>query len=239
VRKAQVTVFIMIGMILLVFAALFFYAAELVQKRSDIRVVEASSAKELVEYCLGVIAEDALIVTGRQGGFAKLPLQYFEPLNTTYLFDEGQNEVPDVPTVQQELANYIDDHIGNCVNDFAVLADKGIVVNELGQPKSSVLIAERDVQFSIDYPIEERKADIATKPEFMPVKKNVKLKEVLQLADDLVESERNNGGLFDLDAPCGLEVAHFPIDNTLITMIIDADFLIQNKPYRFVFAHRR
>jgi hypothetical protein len=229
----------MIGMILLVFAALFFYASELVQKRSDIRVVEASSAKELVEYCLGVIAEDALIVTGRQGGFAQLPLHYFEPLNATYLFDDGQNEVPDVPTVQQELANYIDDHIGNCVNDFAVLADKGIVVNELGKPKSSVLIAERDVQFTIDYAVEERKADLATRPEFMPVKKPVKLKNVLELADDLAESERVNNGLFDLDVDCGLEVAHFPIDNTLITVISDNDFLIQNKPARFVFAHRR
>jgi hypothetical protein len=238
VRKAQVTVFIMIGMIMLVFAALFFYAAELVQKRSDLHVVEASSAKELVESCLGVIAEDALLVTGRQGGFANLPLQYFEPLNTTYLFDEGQNEVPDVPTVQQELASYIDDHIGNCINDFIVLADKGIVVNELGQPKSSILIAERDVQFSIDYPIEERKADLATKPEFMPVKKNVKLKDVLQLANDLIESERTTG-LFDLDAPCGLEVTHFPLDSTLVSIITDSDFLIQNKPFRFVFAHRR
>ncbi|MEM2916549.1 MAG: hypothetical protein QXT19_04290 [Candidatus Woesearchaeota archaeon] len=62
---------------------------------------------------------------------------------------------------------------------------------------------------------------------------------MLQLANDIVSSEVKNNGLFDLDIDCSLDVTHLPYQKTLITIISDPDFLIQNLPYRFVFAHRR
>lgn len=238
-RNAQVTMFIMIGMILLVFAALFFYATELVQKRVEVRVVEASSTKELVEHCLGVVAEDALLVIGRQGGVARLTGSYFEPLNTSYLFDEGENKVPDTDAVAQELSDYSEEHLGLCIDGFKVLEKKGITAVEKGPLKVTTLIAEKDVRFSIDWQLEERKGGVVTTPEFVPAQKAVRLKEILQLASDLVESEQTNEGLFDLDVPCNLDVLHFPLEKTLVTIITDQQFLIQNKPYRFVFAHRR
>ena len=238
-KKAQVTMFIMIGMILLVMSALFFYATELSQKRVGITVVEASDAKELVEHCLNAVADDALLVIGRHGGFARLPVTYFEPLNATYLFDDGQNNALDADAVAQQLADYTEQHLNACVNDFLILQDKGIMVVEKSPPKVTVTLAERDVRFAIDYAVEEQKGGMKTVPSFVPAQKAVRLKHTAQLAHDLVESEKNNNGQFDLDAPCELDVTHFPIDKTLITIITDNNFLIQNKPYRFVFAHKR
>ena len=237
-KKAQITMFIMIGMALLVLAGMVFYASEIARQRVFVRPVEASSAKELVELCLGAVADDALLTIGRQGGAANLGVDNFETIKTSYLFDLGENKVPDTTAVQQELSGYIEEHIGSCLGSFESLKERGIEVIEKAQLRITATIAEKDVRFSIDYQIEEKKGGMVTTPEFMPALKAVRLKEILQLANDIVESEKNTG-LFDLDAECGLDVTHFPVEKTLITIITDNSFLIQNAPYRFVFAHRR
>lgn len=231
--------FIMLGMTLMVVAGIVFYASGIAQQKVFVRPIEASSAKDLVEQCLGMIADDALLVIGKHGGFAELGADYFEPLNTSYLYDFGENKVPDTAVVEQQLAEYVDSHIMNCVGSFELLKDKGIEVIEKSQPRTRVIIAEKDVQFILDYQIEEKKAGMVTSPEFLPVLKRVRLKEILQLANDIVTSEAKNDGLFDLDIDCSLDVTHLPYQKTLITIISDPDFLIQNLPYRFVFAHRR
>lgn len=238
VKKAQISMFILIGMVLLVFAGIFYYASELMQNRVDVRTVEASDAKQLVEYCLGAVADDALLVIGRQGGIANLQTDYFTILNTTYLFDRGENKALDSQAVEQELSSYIEQHLSSCTSNFENLIKKGIAVTEKSQPKATTTLAEKDVRFEISYDIEEKKGDIITRPEFLPAIKVVKLKEMVELADSMAEAEKNNG-MFDLDSNCGLEITHFPVEKTLVTIITDKDFLIQDKPYRFVFAHRR
>ncbi len=238
-RKAQVALFILMGMVVLVFGMLVFYLSDIMQARAGMRIVEASDAKQLVEYCLGVVAEDALLVIGSQGGFANLPITHFEPLKTAYLYDLGENNVPDPDAIAQELSDYINEHIGLCIGSFELLQKKGITVIERSQPRATALIGENEVTFLLDYDIEENKGGAVTKPEFLPAIKSVRLKKMVQLAKDIVESERKNSGLFDLDAECDLDVTHFPVEKTLVTVITDRNFLIQDLPYRFVFAHRR
>ncbi|MEM4247419.1 MAG: hypothetical protein QXR48_04545 [Candidatus Woesearchaeota archaeon] len=229
----------MLGMTLMVVAGIVFYASGIAQQRVFVRLVEASSAKELVEQCLGIIADDALLTIGKHGGYAELGTDYFEPINTSYLYDFGENKVPDIAIAEQQLAEYVDAHISNCIGSFELLKEKGVEVVEKSQPKTTVIIAEKDVRFSLDYPIEEKKAGTVTIPEFLPVIKFVRLKEILQLANDIVSSEVKNNGLFDLDIDCELDITHWPYQKTLITIITDHNFLIQDAPYKFVFAHRR
>jgi hypothetical protein len=238
-KKAQITIFIILGMAVLVLAGTVYYATGIAQQKVFVRHIEASSAKDLVEQCLGIIADDALLTIGKHGGFAELNVNYFEPLNTSYLYDMGENKAPDTSVVEQQLSEYVDSHIMQCIDNFDLVKEKGIEVIEKAQPKTTVLMAEKDVRFTIDYQVEEKKADMVTTPEFLPVTKFVRLKEIITLANNIVESEKNNNGLLDLDIECSLDVVHFPFEKTLITVITDSNFLIQNTPYRFVFAHRR
>lgn len=238
VKKAQISMFILLGMVLLMISALIFYATNLMQNKVEIKPVEASSAKDLVEYCLGTVADDALLVIGRQGGMANLGIDYFEPLKTSYLYDRGENKALDSTAVEQQLSEYIDANIAKCIGNFDLLRERKIEVTEKSQPKVTTILAEKDVQFLISYDIEEKKGEITTRPEFLPAIKTVKLKEMVELANSMAEAEKNNG-LFDLDTNCELEITHFPVEKTLVTAITDKDFLIQDKPYRFVFAHRR
>jgi hypothetical protein len=238
-KRGQITLFLMLGIMLIVFAGLFFYASDQLRSKVQVRAVEASSAKELVEHCLGLVAEDALITVGRQGGVAQLSNQYFVPLNTSYLFDQGEDKTPDSTAVERELSGYIEQHIGACIGNYQVLEQKGITVVQTALPKVTTTIAIKDVQFAIDLPLEEHKGDMTTTPSFVPARKDVRLGEMLRLAGDLVESEKYNNGFFDLDVPCGLDVTHFPLEKTLITVITDKSFLMQNQPFHFAFAHRR
>ena len=238
-KKGQITMFMMIGIILLVFTALTFYLTDVMQARVTVQSVEASSAKGLVEQCLNLVAEDALIVIGKQGGFAQLPQVYFEKMNTSYLFDNGENNVPDISLVEQELSQYTENHIGLCIDNFESLNKKGISVDILAPPKVTATIAKEDVRFVIDYAVEEVQGTRVTRPEFLPATKTpIKLEGMLKLANAIVDSEQKTN-LFDLDIPCELEVTHFPLEKTLVTVITDHNALIQDAPYMFVFAHRR
>ncbi len=237
--KAQVTLFIMLGMVLLVLSAIVFYIVDLTSQKVFVHPIEPSSAEQLVEQCLGLLADDALLVIGKHGGYAELGVNYFEPLKTSYLYDAGVNNAPDSATVEQQLSEYIDAHIMNCLGNFELLRDKGIEVIEKAQPRTTTIIAGNSVRFTIDYKIEEKKGDMITTPEFLPTMKAVRLAEILQLANDIVASEQKNNNLFDLDVECSLEVTHFPVEKTLVTVITDTNFLIQDSPYRFVFAHKR
>ncbi len=238
-KKAQVTVFILLGMVIVLFAGVTYYATELAQKRVEVTPVEASSAKELVELCLGIVADDALLTIGKQGGLANLGVDYFEPLNTAYLYDTGENKAPDNSAVEQQLSEYIDANLAKCLGNFDTLKSRGVEIIEKSQPKTTTTIAEKDVQFALSYDLEEKKGEVITRPEFAPVRKFARLKEMIDLAQGIVNSEKNNNGLIDLDTDCSLDVIHFPVEKTLVTVITDNNFMIQNSPYRFVFAHRR
>jgi hypothetical protein len=235
-KRAQVTLFVMIGLVMMVVAALFFYAVDITQQR-NVRVAEISSAKQVVEYCLDAVAEDALITVGKNGGFAEAANDR-GPLNATYLADAGENKVPEPAQVSEELSDYIEHNLHKCIDGFSALEAKGIEVDVTGDPEVTAIIAESDVQFSVNYAIAEIKAGAVTVPEFTPVRKAVRLKAMLQLANDLVASEIKTG-LFDLDVQCAFDVMHFPIDQTLLTVIADRNFLVQNAHYSLVFAHRK
>ena len=124
-RKAQVTVFIILGIILLITAAILFFLVDLSSEELEEQIdyTDTSSVQIFVEGCLGSVIEDAIFDVAQKGGYYELPVisttnayvnsAFYLYLSDTYLPGEDQ--------LAESIGDYIENNIANCTL-FALLS---------------------------------------------------------------------------------------------------------------------
>ncbi len=163
-KKAQVTVFIIIAVILVAAVALFF----VLKGRIVIGPSIPASIQPVYNTFLSCVEQDALIgidVLESQAGYIELP--DFEPGSAYMPFSNqldflgnpipywyyvsGNNiqkeQVPSKNLMQEQLGNYIENEIRNCV--FENYYNQGFEITQ-GSPKASVSINDNEVSVDLD-----------------------------------------------------------------------------------------
>lgn len=123
-KKAQVTVFIILGLFLLIGVGLFTYFRSEVYKYHDLPEQFIPVAK-YAEECVQDIAQQGIFQAGMQGGYVYLPFrQDAAYLNigfpVTYLYLAGENRAVSIVHLEKDLNTYIAENINNCLSDFSV-----------------------------------------------------------------------------------------------------------------------
>jgi len=196
-RKGQVTVFIIIGIVLLSLVGGSVYYLNSKKETTEQSLPKAqkiSSAFEpvrsVVEDCLGKVSEDAFVKLSETGGYLEprsIPGLQVEMMNPTEgdavaVTPESQLVIPywfsmsspnscnggcefklqrptlkksqgGLNSIEGDVAQYIDDHIGECIGGFSILADQGFRVQEQGNLKSIVSINDGDVLVELNWPL--------------------------------------------------------------------------------------
>ena len=169
-KKGQVTVFIILGIIILVVVGIlvYFYTSnvretslEEVQVRLDASALEP--IKELIETCTKETIEKGIILVGMQGGYYN-PAQFVQLGNysVSYAYINGANKLPTLARIGQEIEEYSmsdesREKIDNCINDFKQFTlniESGDYEVEMGE------ISGTSIPVRIIYPIEVSKGDI-------------------------------------------------------------------------------
>ncbi len=177
-KKAQVTVFIIVGLIIVILAAFSYYYSEnfieSLRERGIFETIalplEVKGVEGLVDSCIDEIARSALDIIGQQGGYILLPepefvtpanpfsnaLEIFpgSNINVAYWFYQTSNGlldslIPPKQRMEQEIESYINANLANCV-DFSNL-DFNIISGEV---KSEVKILNEDVRINVEYPLD-------------------------------------------------------------------------------------
>ena len=171
-KRAQVTIFIIIAM--LVVAAVVGY---FVVRKSFITPTVSPNLEPVYNAFLVCIEENALegITTlEAQGGYIELP--EFEPGSAHMPFSSQLNflgnpipywyyvssnnvqkeQVPSVNDMEEQLGNYIEREIGDCILD--AYFEQGFAIN-LGQPEADVSIREGEVEIDLDMDLAIEKAE--------------------------------------------------------------------------------
>ena len=177
-KKAQVTVFIIVGLIIVILAAFAYYYSEnfieSLRERGIFETIalplEVKGVEGLVDSCIDEIARSALDIIGQQGGYILLPepefvtpanpfsnaLEIFpgSNINVAYWFYQTSNGlldslIPPKQRMEQEIESYINANLANCV-DFSNL-DFNIISGEV---KSEVKILNEDVRINVEYPLD-------------------------------------------------------------------------------------
>ncbi len=170
-RRAQVTVFVIIGIVIVAAAVLFFVLRGSVQQAENVPA-EFRPAYNTFLSCIEDSAQTGISVLESQGGYINLPAfepgSTYQPFSSDLLFlgnpipywyyVSGNNiekeQVPNETFMQNELAQFINSKMGDC--DLSSYSDLQI---ETGTPDASVIVNPDSVKVDLNMDITFRKGN--------------------------------------------------------------------------------
>lgn len=218
-KKAQVTTFIILG-IILVIAIFSLYKAkdyfiktqwELERQRTATVPAQAQDIKIYTDACIEEIAEEGVRIMGVQGGYINIPedpipVTPANPFsNALSMFQRGtlkiaywyyktangidKNQVPTLEQMENELASYIDENLDSCIDSFRNFPEYNISAS---QPTTKAEIEDKDVLLTITYPIKMEYKDFGFQFDKFYEKIEVPLGELYNIAKLILEQENKD-----------------------------------------------
>lgn len=225
-KRGQITIFIIIGLLLVFSSGLvFFIRNQTTQDRMDAQLKQSASrvplsvlpVKEFVDNCLREVSIEALNYVGQHGGyynFSKfrkddtidtesikdIPFWYYIKDCASRPYGCGNSLQPTLDdsgedSMVTEIENYIDDNLPRCINNFRTFDNQYTSITIDADPKSTVLVRDKDVYFKLNFPITIQNNKDTTKAQDFVQSVKVDLKGIYSFAADLVESESETGFL--------------------------------------------
>lgn len=215
-KKSQVTVFVIVGIVIVVAIFLVFYfLGDRVKKDTDVEVVFDESSLDpvgdLVGRCIEQSTNIALEKIGRQGG-----LIYINPENSvSFNYPEDDEETIDsvayhyrlgvnyaiTRRVEGELHDYVLDDLksGNCINPESIEREgfrvEGGVLSDM---ELEVSIGDERVIMDLGYPITITKGEVSISKSSFTETFDVPLGRFMDVAEDVVDYQISRIGGFYL-----------------------------------------
>ena len=251
-RKGQVSIYMLLGLIILIGLGFVFYLRNDVSKGTEIQQVsrlpfEIGPIRNYVESCIEDVGKDGVEFIGRRGGYFILPKYLTNEYltKTAYYFYQSRNIMPTKAKVEQELSNYVNEELFFCINNFAPFRNQGLEIESKGI-NISTIIDPNSVAFNVDYPLIAKKGASQIKLDsFTKSIANVRLGMIYKVSAEIINEQMK-----DFDSICLSCIINFAIerdlyvnlqrlDNTTILFTItDNNTKIDGFPYKFIFANK-
>ena len=213
-KKGQITIFIIVGILIVISAALVIYLKEqeiIFRPKPPIVPDEAVPIKDFVEICIKNIGEDAANIIGTTGGYINIPeeiannpmsyisISSLERGKIPYWYYEGEERVPPLNFIELEIENYVNENLKECILDLEPFQIQ-YNINETGELSTEVNIEEDRISIEVNYPIEisDKLGKKITSLDKFSADVNYRLKKVYELAVDIMEDENKNAKLEDI-----------------------------------------
>ena len=241
-RKAQLTIFIIITILIIAAAALFFTLRGNLNLPGKPASPETSEIQNFVQECLDESLEEVVFRIGEYGGYY-FPQKISTPvLEIPYYIKEGKNLMPSKEQIQEQISRGIERELFFCINNFASFPEYEITKGKITPPE--VVIEPERVLVELNYPLTIIKGDSKSKIEDFNSEVPVRFGIVYDAAAEFVsESLKSHEGvciscLFDISKENGFTSAYPNYDNnTYIFIIEDPQSKLNNKEFVFVFAN--
>jgi hypothetical protein len=235
-KKAQITVFIIIGIILVFSVGIYGYLRTTGIGPGDVFQPKSPPVVEFVDACLERTAADAIRIMGDQGGYIYIPLDI--GLNPTrhvslfpgvggdaapkvpYWYFDGETQIPSLRYMELEVEHFINDYLAYCLQGFEAMSEE-YIITEKSNFSANVVFTDKETVVGLDYKLDIQprgKEDITTKEQFL-VKLDVKVKRMWELSKELLEAE--NQETFFEEMTINLMAAHPPEDIPFTGMSLD------------------
>ena len=201
-KKAQITIFIILGITIVIAVGLFAYYKLSIQPELNVLEEGVSPVHDFVDFCIESTAKEGLNILGLNGGFITFPEKIsanpFSYLSTSpipeqknpYWWFNGINNTPTLESMRSPLSEYVTTELKNCLNDFKEIKED-FEIKELGNIITVTKINENDVSFEITYPI--LITNLKNETKFKLSKFNVvipiRLKVMYELATSIIGSQ--------------------------------------------------
>ncbi|MBI2548213.1 Ig-like domain-containing protein [Candidatus Woesearchaeota archaeon] len=245
-KKGQVTLFIILGFLLLSSLAFFLIIRGLnSEKQKEVLPVQAelSTATDAVNQyvlsCLKTIGEEGLTRLGIQGGYLSLNLNYLSTptYNTTYLYYNGEVRMPELSVIEAELAQYIDSNLEICTN-FSILPE--VQVTAANQSKTRVTISTKEVSLVTQWDLSVTKGQNVQDRDRFTLALPVEFYDIFTTVSAILNATAQHPSLIDNYLLLQQNVSfidYLLYDNdTVIYLLREDNARIKGKPYYFLFA---
>ncbi|MFP4112067.1 MAG: hypothetical protein ACLFUO_03635 [Candidatus Woesearchaeota archaeon] len=205
-KRGQVTLFMIIGIVLLIVLFLAVQFRKQVFDIDDEQTVDItpSGFETYVERCLENTAYEAVQSLGSQAGYVDVPDYILNDprshlslgngvFRIPYWYYQGQSRIPSFEVIQEGISKYVQNNMLECFDNFTAFRDQYNVTIK-SDPFAKATIGEEDIIVSLDYDIEltSLTGEEETNYEKFAAVVPVRLKKVYELAKDIMESENEN-----------------------------------------------
>ena len=160
-KKAQLTVFIIIGIVLLLILGLTLYFTQSMFFQKLFVPKEISKVVVFTEACVQAAAEEGLFLLSIQGGYieqpdyiTKDPYSYVDAgFKVPYLYYRGNDRAPSKTQMEFELVNYVNEQVKNCINNYDMFRNE-YEFTEIKQIQTTVKIADQVVAVTTTIPLQ-------------------------------------------------------------------------------------
>lgn len=248
-KRAQVAVFIVLGIIVIAAIAFALYLRGQVAKPAavpaEVAPPDIAPVQKFVEECAQKTAKDAVVYTGLRGGVAPVYSDkyiFFIGIPVQYHFVNATMIPVTENITQNTLQYYMDSSLKSCTNNFEDFQGRGYNISE-GNVTSKAIIGNSQVIFDISYPLDITVAGKQQKLSKFTANVQVNLPKMIGAVNQYLQSQNENpsafrtGTLMDIASANNLqfEVFNRGQGNVVISMI-DNSTQINNNPFILAFA---
>ena len=241
-KKAQVTIFIIIG-IIIVSAIIFLFTFIDVEKINS--QFYSSNIEPFVVNCLESTTESGIFFIGLQGGYFEVdnPKLEVAPFDIPLYFVNGTYmQSPTLEDVESELSNYVETKIFDCLNNFSMF-DNLKIEYEKRDINVEISIRDKKVIADLFLPviINKKNSSIIHNEFYVEIKSNFRKR--FQAVEEYVEKQKLEPNkvmvydLYEIANKTNLKVdLHISPGNNVVFKFIDDETHALFSNYTFAFA---
>lgn len=155
-QKGQVTVFIIIGILILGgLAVIFAFRSQLIAEeveKTEVVPLLSGSLQSYVESCIQEKGKEAVQFVAAHGGYYLLPELSDENLALPYYLYHNQSYVISKEELQKQLSLYLNNELFFCIRNFVPFQKTGLKIQQ-GEIAATTLLGEERVIFDVTFPI--------------------------------------------------------------------------------------
>ncbi|MEK6872675.1 MAG: hypothetical protein AABW90_01520 [Nanoarchaeota archaeon] len=240
-NKAQITIFIILAIIIIISLILFF-SVKSVSKEEKVSP-QIASVYSFVDNCIEKTGEDAIYNIGQTGGYFLYSNKSTES-GIAYYFDKNKKLIISKEEVENQLSLYINEMLFFCTKNFVGFPDFEVSQGEI---KTKTKIVKDKVILTVNYPLTISKNDKSYFIKNFEKQIPSRLDTIYKVASGITEEQ-----MLDFENICINCVSDLAFENkvfvsmnddiydknTIIFTIIDDQYKINGQDYRFYFANR-
>tara|TARA_B100000315_G_C14541143_1_gene570950 strand:- start:483 stop:1475 length:993 start_codon:yes stop_codon:yes gene_type:complete len=241
-NKGQITMFIVLGILLLFIAGFFI----ILNRPSDLDAEKTSEIPSdirpiynYIEECIKDIALNGISILSAQGGhiFEKGKLLETSYSNISYGYYERKDILPSISSMQKDISQFIDLALPDCT-DFSLFPGFNITS---GIINTTTQIIDDEVIFEVDYDLKVNFNDKIANPDKFQYKAPIRLGHNYKIAKNIIKKTLEEPEWVDMTFLSGFDVKIdiLPHDeDEFVYSITDEKSIVDNKEYIFLFANK-
>jgi len=163
-KRGQVTVFIVLGIVMLIIVAIFLYINSLSVEDlgQEIDYKDTASVQLFIEGCLRQVSEEALFYIGERGGYYTFddtilyadysPTETYLAQKVPFYYYNGEILIPEISEIEENIDSYIVDHLDECLSNLSSFTKQGWEISSEDYVIDSK-ITTNNVKMSLDFPL--------------------------------------------------------------------------------------